>query len=79
MLKIAINNNISITPVFFDFIDSKYGVIPDQNYCIKIGETLYDTDYTLARMRVRKFFNETRKEFRENKYNRKYRMKNNQI
>lgn len=69
MFRIAIELGISITPVCFDFIDTKLGVIPNQNYCVKIGETIYDKNLTEAIHRVRKFYINTLAEFKTNKYN----------
>lgn len=74
MFKIALKHNISITPVAFDYIDTYYGTIPNQNLCIKVGETVYEKDLVSAKYRVRKFFVNTLKEFKLNKYNLRYKL-----
>lgn len=71
---IAKKLGISITPVAFDYIDSVFGTIPNQNYCIKVGESFYVTTKGYAKCRTRKFHEQAHREFKKNKYNFRFKL-----
>jgi hypothetical protein len=52
-----------------DSIETKFGLIPNQNLCIKIGPTFQPTKLSEAQYLVRKFWKESAVEFKKNKYN----------
>ena len=67
MFRIAKELNIPITPIAFDYIQSYYGIIPYQNYEIKVGDTFSVSDIEIDTRMVQKFFNSSLKSFRINK------------
>lgn len=74
LFQIAIDYQIPILPVAFDIIDTVVGIVPNQNMCIKIGKSFIPRDIYSGKYNVRNFFNETLKEFKENKYNPDYKV-----
>jgi hypothetical protein len=68
IFKIALECEISITPVTFGFIDTYFGTIPSQNLNIKVGDTFKIKSVYEGKYKVRKFFNESLKEFEKTKY-----------
>ena len=69
MFIIAMEHNISVTPITFDKIDTIFGCIPCQNYFIKVGDTFYVDNITTSRNKVTRFYRESFKEFNKEKYN----------
>ena len=68
MFRIAIEHNISITPITFDVIDTTLGFIPKQNYFIRVGDTFYPQTIENSKYRVTKFFRESLRQFKQYKY-----------
>lgn len=69
MFSIAKELNITVTPVVFDHIEyNKLGMIYDQNYRIKIGETFHVHDVKQCKYITRKFYRDTLKEFKKKKF-----------
>ncbi len=57
MFRIAKDLNIPITPIFIDYIDDKFGIIPLQNFRMHVGETfLIGEDIEGDIYNTRKFF-----------------------
>lgn len=74
MFVIAMEHNISVTPVTFDKIDTSFGYIGCQNYFIKVGDTFYVDNITTARNKTIRFYRESLKEFNKEKYNFNYQL-----
>lgn len=73
MFSIAREIGATITPIAFDTIKlSRFLTIPKQNLCVKVGETFNPESIGMAKIRCRKFFKESLKEFDKNKYNFQY-------
>ena len=68
IFKIALEYQISITPITFGFIDTYFGTIPSQNLNIKVGDTFKIKSIYEGKYKVRKFFNDSLKEFQKTKY-----------
>lgn len=68
MFRIASELNVTITPIYFDHIDHLYGIIPVQRYSIVVGDTFFVDDVDACVYRAKKFFKETRKELKRNKF-----------
>ena len=69
MFSIAKELNITITPVVFDHIEyNKFGMIYNQNYRIKVGDSFYVQDVKESKYKVRKFFRDTLKQFKKKKF-----------
>jgi hypothetical protein len=58
LFRIAKELNISITPISIDYINAVYGIIPNQNFRICVGETFKPTEIYNDIYKVRKFFKE---------------------
>lgn len=70
MFRIAMGINATITPITFDTIElTKMCTIPNQNMCVKVGETFSPESVGSAKIRCRRFFKKSLEEFKANKYN----------
>ena len=65
---IAKELNIPITLLAIDFIDTKFGTIPYQNFRIHVGDTFYVQDPKKSVHKCKKFFKNTLTEFVNTKY-----------
>ena len=68
MFKIAKEIGSTITPIYFDHIEHNHGIIPYQRYTIVVGDTFHVDDVEQDMFTVKKFFKDTRKELKLNKY-----------
>lgn len=68
MFRIAKELGVTITPVYFDHIDYKYGSILEQNYSIVVGDSFYVKNIEKDVYRVKKFFRDTSKKLKIAKY-----------
>ena len=68
IFKISKDLNIPITPLAIDYIDNNYGIINYQNFNMKTGNTFYVNDVKQSMTSVKKFFKNSLKSFKKNKY-----------
>lgn len=68
IFAIAKKNNITMTPVAIDRIDSRYGIIYNQNLQIRVGNTFNVNNVHSAQYSVRKFFLQSLEKFADEKY-----------
>ena len=61
MFRIAKELNVTITPIYFDYIKHSYGVIPFQDFNIVVGDTFYVNNIELSVYRTKLFFKKNRK------------------
>lgn len=73
MFRIAAELDIPITPICIDRIKTGFlWSIPNQNFCIKVGETFLPKNIPNSIHSVRKFLTNTLDEFDKNKFNSNY-------
>jgi hypothetical protein len=66
---IAKKHGIPITPLAIDYVYTKFGFIPKQNFFIKAGESFYvDNDIYSAKRITRSFHKLAHKNFKKNKF-----------
>lgn len=65
MFRIAKELNVPVTPITIDFIKHNNGIIENQRFRIKVGETFKVDDIGQAVYYTRNFFRKTLKSFRE--------------
>ena len=69
IFHIAKKHNISITPLAIDYVHTRFGTIPKQNFFMKAGEPFYvDGDISTAKYKTRSFHKWTHKRFKRNKF-----------
>lgn len=69
VFHIAKELNIPITLLAIDYIDTKFGTIPYQNFRIHVGDTFYVEEPKNSIYKCKKFFKNTLTEFMNTKYN----------
>ena len=65
---IAKKLNITITPLAIDYIDTKFGTIPDQKFYMETGDSFYVDDIKTAKYISRDFHKKAHAKFKIRKY-----------
>jgi hypothetical protein len=68
MFSIAKELGVPVTPVCIDYIDTRFGAIPYQNFRIRVGDTFMVDQVDIGMYKAKKFFKETMTEFKQRKY-----------
>lgn len=68
LFSIAKDINATITPVAIDYIDTRCGFIPYQNFRIRIGDTFHVDNVKSCVYKTKTFFKDTLTEFINSKY-----------